>query len=146
MQTQMVKNAVIVPAGAKGGFIVKRRAGTTPTPAQVIAAYRTFIWLCSTSPTTSYTGALIPPPGMLLYDDPDPYLVVAADKGTATFSDIAERARRAASVLARRCLRLRRHATATITRRKASPRAAPGSACAGTSAKWAVDADRDRSP
>ncbi len=89
MKTQMVKNAVIVPAGAKGGFIAKRPRGAPLSPSVVVTAYRTFIGALLNLTDNIVQGRLVPPPGMLLYDDPDPYLVVAADKGTATFSDIA---------------------------------------------------------
>jgi glutamate dehydrogenase len=89
MKTQMVKNAVIVPAGAKGGFIVKRRLRTPPTSEQIVTAYRIFIHALLDLTDNIVQGAVVPPVGLLPYDDPDPYLVVAADKGTATFSDIA---------------------------------------------------------
>jgi len=89
MQTQMIKNAVIVPAGAKGGFTVKRRAGAGRHAGDVTAAYRTFIGALLDITDNIVQGRLTAPVGMLTYDEPDPYLVVAADKGTATFSDIA---------------------------------------------------------
>jgi glutamate dehydrogenase len=89
MKTQTVKNAVIVPAGAKGGFIVKSGGGQRPTPAQVEAAYRTFISVLLDLTDNIVHGRVVPPANTLAYDDPDPYLVVAADKGTATFSDLA---------------------------------------------------------
>jgi glutamate dehydrogenase len=89
MKTQMVKNAVIVPAGAKGGFIARRRGAAPLTVAQVTAAYRTFIGALLDLTDNIIQGRPVPPPGLLAFDGPDPYLVVAADKGTATFSDIA---------------------------------------------------------
>ena len=89
MKTQMVKNAVIVPAGAKGGFVVKRRGDAPTTPGQVVAAYRTFIGALLELTDNIVQGRITAPPGMLLYDGPDPYLVIAADKGTSTFSDMA---------------------------------------------------------
>ena len=89
MATQMVKNAVIVPAGAKGGFVPKHPAGTPLTSGQVITAYRTFISALLELTDNIVDGRLVPPTEMLTYDEPDPYLVVAADKGTATFSDVA---------------------------------------------------------
>ncbi|HEX7406506.1 MAG TPA: NAD-glutamate dehydrogenase domain-containing protein [Candidatus Binatia bacterium] len=89
MQTQMVKNAVIIPAGAKGGFIPKRRPGTPLNSGQTVAAYRSFISALLDVTDNLVQGRLVPPAATLLYDDPDPYLVVAEDKGTATFSDIA---------------------------------------------------------
>ncbi len=85
MKTQTVKNAVIVPVGAKGGFIVKR--GTSPDA--IIDAYSTLI-RGMLDLTDGYRGErTVPPPNVVCYDEPDPYLVVAADKGTATFSDHA---------------------------------------------------------
>ncbi len=84
MKAQMVKNALIVPVGAKGGFVVKR-AGD-----EVVACYTTFISsLLDITDTYAATGEVVPPPGVVRHDGDDPYLVVAADKGTATFSDIA---------------------------------------------------------
>ncbi len=94
MKAQMVKNAVIVPTGAKGGFVVKR---PPPDPeamrGEVVECYRAFI-----SSLLDLTDNLVPgqdgptvvhPPDTVVHDEDDPYLVVAADKGTATFSDIA---------------------------------------------------------
>ncbi len=89
MKTQTVKNAVIVPAGAKGGFVPKHRVGAPLTSDQIVGAYRTFIAALLSLTDNIVQGRLVHPPGLLLYDDPDPYLVVAADKGTATFSDTA---------------------------------------------------------
>jgi glutamate dehydrogenase len=89
MQTQRVKNAVIIPAGAKGGFIAKCRPGSAPTPAQVLTAYQTFIGALMDVTDNVIDGSVIPPEDSVVYDDPDPYLVVAADKGTASFADVA---------------------------------------------------------
>jgi glutamate dehydrogenase len=89
MQTQMVKNAVIVPAGAKGGLIAKCRPGNAPTAAQVLAAYQTFIGALLDVTDNVVDGSVTPQTDTVVYDDPDPYLVVAADKGTATFADVA---------------------------------------------------------
>jgi glutamate dehydrogenase len=83
MKAQMVKNAVIVPVGAKGGF-VRKRAGD-----EVVACYRTFIRGLLDLTDNIVDGRIVPPSGVVRYDDDDPYLVVAADKGTATFSDVA---------------------------------------------------------
>jgi glutamate dehydrogenase len=92
MKTQMVKNAVIVPVGSKGGFYVKRPpAGGTREQIQAegIACYRTLI-RGMLDLTDNYTPAgIVPPSDVVRHDSDDPYLVVAADKGTATFSDIA---------------------------------------------------------
>jgi glutamate dehydrogenase len=91
MKAQMVKNSLIVPVGSKGGFVVKRPpAGGGPERMQEgIACYRTF--LCGLLDLTdNYVGTeVVAPARVVRYDDDDPYLVVAADKGTATFSDIA---------------------------------------------------------
>jgi glutamate dehydrogenase len=83
MKAQMVKNAVIVPVGAKGGFIRKRPSD------EVVECYRTFIRGLLDVTDNIADGKIAPPPGVVRYDEDDPYLVVAADKGTATFSDIA---------------------------------------------------------
>jgi glutamate dehydrogenase len=92
MKAQMVKNAVIVPVGAKGGFVVKR-----PPPgddrdqllAEVEACYRVFIRGLLDLTDNIAGGEIEPPPGVVRYDEDDPYLVVAADKGTAALSDVA---------------------------------------------------------
>jgi glutamate dehydrogenase len=92
MKAQMVKNALIVPVGSKGGFVVKRpprQGGTEALREEGIACYRTFL-SGLLDLTDNYAGSeVIPPDRVVRYDDDDPYLVVAADKGTATFSDIA---------------------------------------------------------
>ena len=90
MKAQMVKNAVIVPVGAKGGFVVKRPpARREDLPEEVVACYRTFIRGLLDLTDNIDGGEIVPPPDVVRYDGDDPYLVVAADKGTATFSDIA---------------------------------------------------------
>src|SRR5215213_4250462 len=90
MKAQMVKNAVIVPVGAKGGFVVKRPPERRQDlPEEVIACYQTFIRGLLDLTDDIDGGEVVPPPGVVRYDGDDPYLVVAADKGTATFSDIA---------------------------------------------------------
>jgi glutamate dehydrogenase len=89
MKAQMVKNAVIVPVGAKGGFVVKRPPSRETLQQEVEACYSTFIrGLLDLSDSIGDDG-VIPPPDVVRYDDDDPYLVVAADKGTATLSDVA---------------------------------------------------------
>ncbi|MGV9859573.1 NAD-glutamate dehydrogenase [Gordonia sp. NPDC003425] len=99
VKAQAVKNAVIVPVGAKGGFVVKRTPSSTGDPAadrdalraEGIACYRQFIsgLLDVTDNLDRSSGAVIPAASVVRRDGDDPYLVVAADKGTATFSDIA---------------------------------------------------------
>jgi glutamate dehydrogenase len=93
VKAQAVKNAVIVPVGAKGGFVVRRpEAGTEragEAGAEVVACYRTFISGLLDVTDNLVNGQTVPPPDVVRHDDDDSYLVVAADKGTATFSDIA---------------------------------------------------------
>ena len=90
-KAQEVKNAVIVPAGAKGGFALRR----PPAERAALAtagedAYRRFITaLLEVTDNRDAAGALLRPEGVVCLDAPDPYFVVAADKGTANFSDIA---------------------------------------------------------
>ncbi|MCB2101090.1 MAG: NAD-glutamate dehydrogenase, partial [Rhodobacterales bacterium] len=92
VKAQQVKNAVIVPVGSKGGFVLKR-----PTPpgdrdafmAEGIACYKTFIRGLLDLTDNLTPDGVAPPHAVVRRDDNDPYLVVAADKGTATFSDIA---------------------------------------------------------
>ncbi|VAW48377.1 NAD-specific glutamate dehydrogenase, large form, partial [hydrothermal vent metagenome] len=91
MKAQNVKNSIIVPVGSKGGFVVKKmpKGARDEVMAEVISCYKTFIG-CMLDITDNIKGKrIIPPKNVVRYDDDDPYLVVAADKGTATFSDIA---------------------------------------------------------
>ena len=129
VKAQEVKNAVIVPSGAKGGFVCKQ----LPDPAdreayqgEVLACYRTFI-SAMLDITDNVDGERVcPPRDVVRHDGDDPYLVVAADKGTATFSTWPTRSRPATGSGWATCSppAARR---ATTTRRWASPRAAPGS-------------------
>ncbi len=92
VRAQVVKNAVIVPSGAKGGFLPKQlpRSGSRDeVQAEGIAAYRIFISALLDITDNLKDGKIVPPPRVVRHDGDDPYLVVAADKGTATFSDIA---------------------------------------------------------
>jgi glutamate dehydrogenase len=93
VQAQQVKNAVIVPVGAKGGFYPKQlplNAAREAVQEAGIAAYRVLIdALLDVTDNLNPDGSVVPPPGVVRHDGDDPYLVVAADKGTATFSDIA---------------------------------------------------------
>jgi glutamate dehydrogenase len=92
MKAQMVKNAVIVPVGSKGGFVPKQLPEGGDREAmqkEAIECYKTFI-RGMLDITDNLSGAeVLPPVDVVRHDDDDPYLVVAADKGTATFSDIA---------------------------------------------------------
>ncbi|MET9884773.1 NAD-glutamate dehydrogenase [Streptomyces sp. NPDC006430] len=93
VKAQMVKNTVIVPVGAKGGFVAKN----LPDPAvdrdawlaEGIASYKIFISALLDITDNLVGGVVVPPNGVVRHDEDDTYLVVAADKGTATFSDIA---------------------------------------------------------
>ncbi|HVA15500.1 MAG TPA: NAD-glutamate dehydrogenase [Stellaceae bacterium] len=90
MKAQVVKNAVIVPTGSKGGFVVKRMpAARAEQQAEVIECYRTLMRGMLDITDNIVAGKLVPPKDIVRHDGDDPYLVVAADKGTATFSDIA---------------------------------------------------------
>jgi glutamate dehydrogenase len=92
VKAQMVKNTVIVPVGAKGGFVGKRlpdAADREAWLAEGVACYRTFISGLLDITDNLVGGAVVPPPDVVRHDGDDTYLVVAADKGTATFSDIA---------------------------------------------------------
>ncbi|WP_019449263.1 NAD-glutamate dehydrogenase [Cupriavidus sp. BIS7] len=92
MKAQMVKNTVIVPVGSKGGFVVKRPPPATDRDAflaEGVACYQTFLRGLLDLTDNLVSGKLVPPPEVVRHDDSDPYLVVAADKGTATFSDYA---------------------------------------------------------
>ena len=92
MKAQMVKNSVIVPVGSKGGFVTKRLPATDDRQAiqnEVIASYVTFMSGLLDLTDNLVDGAIAPPRDVVRHDEDDPYLVVAADKGTATFSDIA---------------------------------------------------------
>ncbi len=98
VKAQAVKNAVIVPVGAKGGFVVKRPPEVTGDAAadrdaqraEGVACYRMFIsGLLDVTDNLGSDGAVLPPERVVRRDGDDSYLVVAADKGTASFSDIA---------------------------------------------------------
>ena len=101
-KAQVAKNAIIVPAGAKGGFVVKRppaptgdlRADRTAQQDEGVACYRLFVGALLDVHDTLAPATRVPrhDPRVIAHDGDDPYLVVAADKGTATFSDIANAA------------------------------------------------------
>ncbi len=92
MKAQQVKNAVIVPSGAKGGFFPKclpLEEGREAIMKEGIACYKDFIRGLLDITDNQVEGDIIKPENIVCYDEDDPYLVVAADKGTATFSDMA---------------------------------------------------------
>ncbi|HEY3786199.1 MAG TPA: NAD-glutamate dehydrogenase [Steroidobacteraceae bacterium] len=91
MKAQNVKNTLIVPVGAKGGFVCKKLPTGTreEVQAEVIACYQTLIRGLLDLTDNIVAGKIVPPPRVVRRDPDDAYLVVAADKGTATFSDIA---------------------------------------------------------
>jgi glutamate dehydrogenase len=92
MRAQMTKNAVIVPTGAKGGFYLKQRpADPDQLKAEVARQYERYIRALLDITDNIVDGHVVHPDGVCVHDGEDPYLVVAADKGTATFSDTANR-------------------------------------------------------
>jgi glutamate dehydrogenase len=92
MKTQMVKNGVIVPVGSKGGFVLRRRI---PDPQQAAREaelqYERFIRALMSLTDDRSGERIVPPARVVRHDGDDPYLVVAPDKGTARFSDVANR-------------------------------------------------------
>ena len=139
MKAQLVKNAVIVPTGAKGGFYPKQlppMSNRDTWLAEGTESYRIFIRSLLSVTDNLVNNKVVHPQGVVIHDGDDPYFVVAADKGTATFSDIAN------------AIALDRNfwlgdafasggSTDTTTRRWGSPRAAPGSPSSGISWRWA---------
>ena len=93
VKAQQVKNAVIVPVGSKGGFYPKclpRGGAADAVRGEAIHAYKTFLYgLLDVTDNIDASGKVVRPPQVIAHEEDDPYLVVAADKGTATFSDIA---------------------------------------------------------
>jgi glutamate dehydrogenase len=87
MVAQVKKNAIIVPTGAKGGFVC--RTPERPTPADVRRCYALFVDALLDITDDLVGGKVVGPPDVVAHDGPDPYLVVAADKGTAEMSDLA---------------------------------------------------------
>ncbi|UXA13219.1 NAD-glutamate dehydrogenase [Mycobacterium sp. SMC-8] len=86
VKAQAVKNAMIVPAGAKGVFVVK---SPSPSPTDGMRSYKQFVSGLLDVVDNAATDGAAPPEGIVCHDGADPYLVVAADKGTASFSDLA---------------------------------------------------------
>ncbi len=90
MNTQMLKNVVIVPEGSKGGFITKRLLIDPKEKREdAVRQYKRYINSLLSVTDNIVEGEVVPAPGLVRYDGDDPYFVVAADKGTATYSDIA---------------------------------------------------------
>ena len=92
VKAQQVKNTVIVPVGSKGGFVLKNAPAPSERDAYLaegVACYRLFLSGLLDITDNVVKGGVVPPPRVVRHDEDDPYLVVAADKGTATFSDIA---------------------------------------------------------
>ncbi len=92
VKAQVVKNAVIVPTGSKGGFVLKKPPAPGDRDALLkegIACYQVFLRGLLDITDNLDRGSVVPPPDVIRHDGDDPYLVVAADKGTATFSDTA---------------------------------------------------------
>jgi glutamate dehydrogenase len=92
VKAQQVKNTVIVPVGSKGGFVLKKAPLASDREAfmaEGVACYKTFLSGLLDVTDNMVKGAVVPPVNVVRHDEDDPYLVVAADKGTASFSDIA---------------------------------------------------------
>ncbi|CAN5914427.1 NAD-glutamate dehydrogenase [soil metagenome] len=92
VKAQMVKNTVIVPVGSKGGFVLKKAPPASDREAfmkEGVACYQDYLRGLLDVTDNLVAGAVVPPPQVVRLDADDPYLVVAADKGTATFSDYA---------------------------------------------------------
>ena len=92
VKAQMVKNTVIVPVGSKGGFVLKKAPPATDREAflrEGVACYQDYLRGLLDLTDNLVSGKVVPPPQVVRHDGDDPYLVVAADKGTATFSDYA---------------------------------------------------------
>ena len=143
VKAQMVKNTVIVPVGAKGGFFVKQlaRPGVDRDAwlAEGIACYRTFISGAARHHRQPRRRRGRAAADVVRHDGDDTYLVVAADKGTATFSDIANGVAHRLRLLARRRVRLRRLGR---LRPQGDGHHRPrrlGVGASGTSASWAID-------
>jgi glutamate dehydrogenase len=109
VQTQVVKNAVIVPGGSKGGFVTRLQSDSRDAiMADAADQYRTLIRGMLDITDNIVDGQVVPPPDVVRHDDDDPYLVVAADKGTAHLSDTANEVAARVRLLAGRRLRVRR--------------------------------------
>ena len=140
VKAQMVKNTVIVPVGTKGGFVLKKAPPASDREAYLkegVACYQDYLRALLDLTDNLVGGQVVPPPLVRRLDGDDPYLVVAADKGTATFSDHRQRHLAPNTATGWATPSPPAAASATTTRRWASPRAAPGKASSATSASWA---------
>ena len=147
VKAQMVKNTVIVPVGSKGGFVLKKAPPASDRDAflkEGIACYQDYLRGLLDLTDNLVGGKTVPPPQVVRIDGDDPYLVVAADKGTATFSDHANAI--SAEYTGWATPSPPAAARATTTRPWASPRAAPGKASSATSASSASTRSRPTSP
>lgn len=93
IKTQSIKNTIIAPVGSKGGFFIKSHSNLSPTCGEMVefgkTCYRQFLYGCLDITDNVVDGKIKTPEKVVRYDEHDPYFVVAADKGTASFSDIA---------------------------------------------------------
>ncbi len=90
MKAQITKNSIIVPTGAKGGFVLRRQHGSPEETREAVrSSYEVFIRALLDLADNLVDGKVVHPPFVRVHDGPDPYVVVAADRGTARFSDIA---------------------------------------------------------
>jgi glutamate dehydrogenase len=137
VKAQQVKNAVIVPVGAKGGFYPKKLPAEGGRDAIFEAgrdAYKLFIRTLLSVTDNIVGDAIVPPANTVRHDADDPYFVVAADKGTATFSDTANALSQEQDFWLDDAFASGGQ-PATTTRRWASPPAAPGRRSSGISAR-----------
>jgi len=138
MRTQQLKNGLIVPVGAKGGFVLKR-SGLSPSEARKLAdeQYRVFVAsLLDLTDNLDATGRVLPPANVVRRDGDDPYLVVAADKGTAHLSDAANAIATARDFWLGDAF-ASGGSEATTTRSSRSPPAARGNVRSSISPNWA---------
>ncbi len=150
MKAQLVKNAVIVPTGAKGGFYPKQLPPPTNREAWLAEgteSYRIFIRSLLSITDNIIDDKVVHPDRVVIHDGEDPYFVVAADKGTATFSDVANAIARWNATSGWGTPSPAAARTATTTRRWASPPRARGFPSSATSSNWAstFKATRSRS-
>ena len=149
VKAQMVKNTVIVPVGSKGGFVLKRAAArpiATPYMKEGVACYQDYLRGLLDLTDNRVGDKIVPPPRVKRHDPDDPYLVVAADKGTATFSDYANGISSGVRLLARRRFRVGRLGRLRPQGDGHHRARRVGSRSSATSAKWASTRRRPISP